>query len=264
MGIYKIILRLMAVAAFAAAFALAGTAENPAYAFEGPGCMGECADCHTLKKEEAATLLKTESFKAEVRNIRMGPVKGLWEVEIARGDKNFIVYMDFAKKFLIENVRFTALESIGKPPALEKVDLSTIPLKKAIVFGDPKAKKRVIIFDDPDCPYCASLHDEVKKIMNERKDIAFYIKLFPLPIHPEAYSKSKTIVCKASGELLEKAFRGEAIPEPDCETAEIDDNIRLAKELGIRGTPSIILPDGRLLPGYVSAEALLNLIDNPE
>ena len=82
-------------------------------AFQGPGCGGECMDCHTLTKAEAGKLLKTEKFKAKVIDIRMSPVKGLWEVELSRGDKRFKVYMDFSKKYLVEGaVAFTPLEKI--------------------------------------------------------------------------------------------------------------------------------------------------------
>ncbi len=236
-----------------------------AVAFQGKGCGGDCMDCHTITKAEAGKLLKTKKFKAKVIDIRMSPVKGLWEVELSQGEKRFKVYMDFAKKYLVEGaVAFTPLDKIGEPPPLKKVDVSKIPLDKAIVFGDPKAKNRIIIFDDPDCPYCSKLHEEVKRILKKRKDVAFFVKLYPLPIHPKAYAKSMTIVCENSPKLLEEAFAGKSIPEPKCETTEIDDNIKLAKELGITGTPGIIFPDGRLLPGYVPAQVLLDLLDNPQ
>ncbi len=102
------------------------------------------------------------------------------------------------------------------------------------------------------------------QIVKERKDVAFYIKLYPLPIHPKAYAKSVAIVCGNSPKLLEKAFAGKPIAAPECETTEIDDNIKLAAELGITGTPAIIFPDGRLLPGYVPAQVILDLLDNPQ
>ena len=167
-------------------------------AFQGPGCGGKCTDCHTITKEEAGKLLKTDKFKAEVKDIRTSPVKGIWEVEIAQGDKTFIVYMDFAKKHLIEGMKLTPLEQLGESKPLSKVDLKKIPLEGAIVVGNPKAEKKVIVFDDPDCPYCARLHEEIKKITATRKDIAFFIKMFPLAIHPNAYEKSKSIVCSKS------------------------------------------------------------------
>lgn len=240
------------------------TGSNDASAFQGPGCTGNCADCHTITNDEAGKLLKVEKFKAQVKDIRMSPVKGLWEVEITQGDKSFIVYVDFAKKYIVEG-RFTQLEKLGEPPPLSKVDLKKIPLENAVIYGNPKAEKKVIVFDDPDCPFCKKLHEEIKKIISKRKDIAFYVKMYPLAIHPEAYEKSKAIICgKSQTKLLDDAFAGKKLPKAACQTAEIDNNIKLAEELGIRGTPGVILPDGRLFPGYAPADAILDLIDKPE
>ena len=102
----------------------------------------------------------------------------------------------------------------------------------------------------------------MKKITEERKDIAFYIKMYPLESHPEAYKKSKAIVCEKSLALLEDAFDKKPLPEPKCETTAVDENIKLAQKLGITGTPTSILPDGRIIPGYKDAKTLLNLIGN--
>ncbi len=256
-------MRYLSLLSFLALFLFLGADSAPA--FQGPGCMADCTSCHTITKDEAAKLLKTDKFGARITDIRMSPVKGLWQVEIHQGPRKFIVYIDFAKKFLVEG-RFTPLEKIGKPPTFKKVDLEKIPLDKALVFGDPGAEKRIIVFDDPDCPYCKRLHGELKKILKERKDIVFYIKLYPLAIHPKAYDRARTIVCKRSVELLEDAFKGKKLPEPegDCGKEEVDANIKLAKELGIGGTPAIILPDGRMVPGYVTSEVLLRLLDSKE
>jgi thiol:disulfide interchange protein DsbC len=103
----------------------------------------------------------------------------------------------------------------------------------------------------------------MKQILDKRKDIAFYIKLFPLPMHQEAYGKSKAIVCdKDPLALLEAAFERKQIPQADCEKAKvIDENIALAQKLGINSTPTIILPDGVLVPGAVEPDALIRMID---
>jgi thiol:disulfide interchange protein DsbC len=102
----------------------------------------------------------------------------------------------------------------------------------------------------------------VKRILSERDDIAFYIKLYPLKMHKDAYRKSKAIQCEKSLQLLEDAFAKKEIPDPKCDTDEIDKNIALAQKLGITGTPTIILEDGRILRGLVKAEKLLRYIDS--
>ena len=90
--------RLLLASVFA--FAASQLALAPAEAFQGAGA-GKCADCHVLTKEDAATLLKADKFKLQVKDVRMSPVKGLWEIEVVQGDKGGIVYMDFAKKLLV-------------------------------------------------------------------------------------------------------------------------------------------------------------------
>jgi thiol:disulfide interchange protein DsbC len=102
----------------------------------------------------------------------------------------------------------------------------------------------------------------MKKTIDERKDIAFYIKMFPLPSHPEAYEKSKFILCEKSLTLLEDAFEKKPIPKSKCETSAIDESIKLAQKLGINSVPTLILPDGRMIPGYKDAKTLINLIGN--
>jgi thiol:disulfide interchange protein DsbC len=102
----------------------------------------------------------------------------------------------------------------------------------------------------------------MKKILDQRKDIVFFIKLYPLKMHPEAYEKSKAIVCEKSIALLEDAFDKKPLPKPSCDTAVIDKNIELAQKLGISGLPLLILPDGSTIPGFVDAKTLLTRIGN--
>lgn len=101
----------------------------------------------------------------------------------------------------------------------------------------------------------------MKKAVKEREDIAFYIKLFPVQGDPESFAKSEAIVCAGSLKLLEDAFDGKHIPEASCDTTAVEENIRLAGKLGITGTPTIVLPDGGLLPGYKDAETLVRYVE---
>jgi thiol:disulfide interchange protein DsbC len=101
----------------------------------------------------------------------------------------------------------------------------------------------------------------MKKIVAERRDIAFYIKLLPLKSHPGAYDKAKTIVCENSLVLLEKAFERNQISAPKCKTSVLDENIKLGEKLGITGAPALVMPDGRVISGYRDANTLKGLID---
>jgi thiol:disulfide interchange protein DsbC len=101
----------------------------------------------------------------------------------------------------------------------------------------------------------------MKKVIEKRKDIAFYIKMYPLPFHKGSYDKAKAIVCAKSLSLLEDAFEKKPLPNPKCETHVLDENLKLAQKLGLGGTPAIILPNGSVIPGYKDADSLISLID---
>jgi len=133
-------------------------------------------------------------------------------------------------------------------------------LADALLLGKPAAKTKVIVFTDPECPYCRKLHEELKEVVRRNPEVAFLIKLFPLKMHPNAYDISKSIVCNNSMEYLELSFAGKPVPAPNCEIPVVDQTIALAGELGIRSTPTLVLPDGRVIPGYRKAEAILTII----
>lgn len=224
----------------------------------------DCTKCHTISKEEANQLLKEIIPNATILEIKDSPFKGFWEVDIETGGKKGLLYVDFSKKFLfagsIVDIKAKRNLSQERFTELNKIDVASIPLDDALILGNKEAKHRIIVFDDPDCPFCAKLHQEMKKVVEERKDIAFYLKMYPLKIHPKAYEKAKTIVCEKSIALLEDSFAKKEIPKPNCETKVIDENIKLAERLGISGTPAMIFPDGRLVPGAMDAKKIIEMI----
>ncbi len=229
------------------------------------GCERECNKCHRLSKSEAEDILKRLIPEAKIIEINDAPAKGLWEVGINVGDRTGIAYIDFSK----ENVIFGNIIGIKSRKNLtmerliqiRRVDFSKIPLKDSIILGNKNASYKVVVFDDPDCGFCRDLHKELKKVVKERKDIVFFIKLFPLKIHRDAYRKAKAIQCENSLKLLEDAFNRKKIPDPTCETDVIDRNIKLAQKLGITSTPTLVLEDGRIIVGVLKAKDLINIIE---
>lgn len=238
-----------------------------AFSFTQDGCgSGDCRDCHNMNKKEAATLLSLS--EDSISELKFAEVPGLWEVDIEQQGKIIPVYVDFSKQYLISGtvIKIADKQNItqNRYTALNPVDVSQIPLDDALIVGSPDAKNKIIVFDDPECPYCAKLQEEMPKVVAKRPDIAFLIKMYPLKSHPNAYAKAKAIVCAKSLTMLEDSLAGKELPPPICETDQIDKNIELANNIGIRSTPTLILPDGRIVPGYKPADEIIGLLENPE
>lgn len=238
-------------------------ATNNVLAMSSDGCgAGSCTDCHSLTKAEAEQLLGNMVDK--VNSVEFSEVPGMWVAEVEKGQKKLPVYIDFSKQYLVSGnvIRLNDKENLTseRSARMNKVDVSRISVADALLLGKPSAKTKVIVFTDPECPYCKKLHEELKDVVRRDPNVAFLIKLFPLKMHPNAYEVSKSIVCSNSMELLELSFAGKPVPPASCATMVVDQTLALAGELGISSTPTLVLPDGLIVPGYKTADALLTLI----
>ncbi|MEW6108534.1 MAG: DsbC family protein [Nitrospirota bacterium] len=237
------------------------------------GCEENCQKCHTLENKEVQEILaRFNAPNAKVMGIQMSPIKGLWEVSIEDNGKMGIMYIGFSKKYIMGGNIFEVETSANKTnETLSRlnqspgrfVDTSRILLDNGLLMGDKNAAHKVVVFTDPDCPFCGKLHDEMKKALTERKDIAFYIMLMPLKFHPDAYWKSQSILCSRSLKLLEDNFEKKPIPKPGCAAKGVDENIKLAAELGITGTPTLIMPDGLVVVGAIDADTIIKHVLTP-
>ena len=226
-------------------------------------------DCISLGGEEIQDVLKKlNASDAKVISIAESPIKGICEVAIDITGQTKIFYLDVHKNYLIlgslvevANMSNKTMEAVQKIQDKKRIDTAKIPLTDALVLGEKGASKKTVVFTDPDCPFCGQLHQTMKEIVAKRKDIAFYIKFLPLEFHKDAYWKAKSIVCSKSLKMLEDNFEKREIPKTECVTDEIENSMKLAKSMGIGGTPSLILPDGRLKIGALPEAELLDLID---
>lgn len=243
---------------------------SSSYAMAKEGCGGECASCHTLTPGEATGLLK--KIGGTVKSVRQSPARGLFELMVEKDGQKGVIFMDYGKKHLIQGVvvDLEKLEQIiahknelPQTKQITSVDVKTIPANHAIVMGNPKGSKKLYVFTDPDCPYCRNGHIELKKLTSIDTDVAIHIMLFPLPMHPGAFDKARTVIETKSLDMLDKAFEGKDIPKPKLETSKkiIEDIIKFGNDNGISGTPTMILPDGTIQVGMRDAETMKIMLE---
>jgi thiol:disulfide interchange protein DsbC len=240
---------------------------TPAFAVVTTGHGVECASCHTLTEKEATELIKKTGGK--VTSVKHSPVKGLFEFQVERNGQKGLLFMDYGKKHLMQGMVFDRekLEPVTahklEPAQPTVLDVKSIPTSGAINMGNPKGTKKLFVFTDPDCPYCRKGHGELKKLARIAPDVAIYVVLYPLPMHPGAYDKARIVVETQSLEILDKAFEGKEVPKPARENSKkvIDGNIAFANANGISGTPTLVMPNGRIEVGMRDAETMKKMLE---
>jgi thiol:disulfide interchange protein DsbC len=244
---------------------LLATLTSPAFAMSGEGCGGDCASCHSLSVQEANVILGGLGHATQVKPAL---VRGLFEVTLEKEGKTGLAYMDYGKKHLIGGQiidiasRQVVSSGVTEAKRAERLDPATLTTANALVMGNPKGKKRLFVFTDPECPFCAKMHVELQKLAALEPDLAIFIKMFPLKMHPHAYDKARVILGAKSLTLLEKSFAGKTLPAPGKQDAKkpVDDTMRFAEAAGINSTPTLVLSDGRILPGLQDAKAMQQLL----
>ncbi|MBP1708771.1 MAG: protein disulfide bond isomerase, DsbC/DsbG-like protein [Deltaproteobacteria bacterium] len=138
----------IALCLLAYCFLSAGTSS----AFETKG--QDCTKCHSLTAAEATELIKGIAPDIKVLEIRLSPSKPLWEVFAESRSRKMLLYVDLSKRYLFSGSLFSLKDkrnlSQESFSALNRVDVSKIPLNDALVLGDTKARLRVVVFTDPD------------------------------------------------------------------------------------------------------------------
>jgi thiol:disulfide interchange protein DsbC len=137
-----------------------------------------------------------------------------------------------------------------------KIDISKINLSDAVVSKAPtKVNKKLIVFIDPDCPYCRQLEEQMYKQGIDKKADIYYV-LMPLPMHPNAKEHVKNIICSNNQIATLKEYMVNNNENPNVKIADgcnieavLERTGSISRELGINGTPAIITGDGTMIMG---------------
>lgn len=196
----------------------------------------------------------------EPDSIEAAPVKGLYEVVF--GTRVFYVSAD-GRYLLRGDIMDTATrDSITetRQSALRAALINSVDESGMIVFSPEKPKYTVTVFTDIDCGYCRKLHREIQSY----NDAGIAVRYMAFPRsgpNTESYFKAISVWCgKDRKALMTQAKNGESLEQAKCDNP-IDKHMEVANQIGISGTPTIILEDGTLMPGYVPALRLLEALD---
>lgn len=142
--------------------------------------------------------------------------------------------------------------------------MATVPDDDTIVFAPEEVKHTVSVFTDVDCTYCRRLHREIDDY--NAKGIAVRYLLYPRngPSSP-SWAKAERVWCAADrNEALTLAKRDEKFESQSCDTPMVSKHYAMGQDVGLRGTPAIVLEDGTLLSGYLPPDRLAAALSDDE
>ena len=189
---------------------------------------------------------------AKIDEVSKTPMNGLFEIRVNDSD---IFYTDAEGNFLIQGnlidtkaKRNLTEERVDK---LSAIDFSALPIKDAFTIVRGNGKRKMAVFEDPNCGYCKRFERDMQKV----SDVTVYMFLYPI-LSPDSTDKSKSIWCaKDKAKVWQDVMvRDQPVPKASCDSAALERNIAYGKKHKVTGTPTLFFIDGSRVPGAVNAQ----------
>ncbi len=189
---------------------------------------------------------------SKIDEVSKTPMNGLYEVRVNDSD---IFYTDAEGNFLLQgqliDIRAKRNLTEERMEKLSAIDFDTLPFKDAFTVVRGNGKRKMAVFEDPNCGYCKRFERDLQKV----SDVTIYMFLFPI-LSPDSADKSKNIWCaKDRGKAwVDLMVRNQPTAKASCDTAVLERNLDFGRKHKITGTPTIFFADGSRVPGAISAQ----------
>lgn len=202
-----------------------------------------------VSKNEITQMENSELFKrAEIKITKAYDQGSIYLLNINVRGKADAVYLTKDKKLLIAgDVIDTETGMKISVPA----DLSPLAGKEAFTYGT--GSEELVLFTDPECPYCKKLESYFPQIKDKVKIKVFF---YPLDFHKNAKDLSLYVLSQKTSDAKIKAmfevnpnleaFKNKKYSKDEKEKLEkqLEEQIKLAQDLNVQGTPSMFDAQG--------------------
>ncbi len=208
------------------------------------------AEVATVKK-----LLEQKFPGAAVSNVSRSAYFGLYEAQF----DSQLVYTDARVTYVVVGSIYDANTKQNltedRLRKLNRVAWDSLPFELAMKKVKGNGTRKLAIFSDADCPFCARLENELKGV----DDVTIYTFLYPIDqLHPDAARKSRIIWCAPDRQKAwDELHASGKLPDNkgECDTPLAATHM-LGEKLRVNATPTLVFADGSIIPGALPKDRL--------
>ena len=203
----------------------------------------------------------SSDIKAE--NIKKSPVDGWYT--ITKGA--YIAYISADGRHLIQGDMYDieTQENLSENIRNDsrKAVLDSYSSNDMIIFSPAEKSNHVTVFTDVDCTFCRRLHNQIDDYLDLGIEVRYLMYPRSGPRSPSWVIAEQIWCSKDKNNALTLAKIDQKFDyENDCDSAAISKHYIMGQNVGLQGTPAIILENGHMVNGYVSATELSNIISS--
>lgn len=224
---------------------------------------GSSTDANSALKIKFGALLGLQ-----VSAVKQSPLKDIVEVITDQGlfyaskDGNYLFHGKlFGLKKGVVNLTENSLSSIRLEGMKKFAD------DNMIIFPAKDEKHVITVFTDITCGYCKKLHNQMKDY--NAKGITVRYLAYPrsgikdaLGQPTQNFKNMRSVWCSDDPKkAMDKAFKGNTVAYRICDK-KVADEFNFGRQVGVNGTPAIVLENGMMLPGYRDPASMLQVLES--
>ena len=192
----------------------------------------------------------------EPEDVNKSPVDGWYEIQ--RG--SIVAYVSADGRYLLQGDMIDLNQSINLSEqtrtSMRRELMASVTDEQTISFTPAEVKYSVSIFTDVECSYCRRLHSQIDEYLALGIEVRYLMYPRNGPAS-RAWSTAEHIWCARDRKnALTMAKLDREFPSAECDASIVQDQYVLGREVGLSGTPAIVLEDGTLLGGYLAPDQL--------
>ena len=186
------------------------------------------------------------------QQLQKTPLNGIYSA-LLEGE---VFYVNESAEYVIAGPMIRLKDGKNLSQTLEmqakSIDWKSLPLQDAIKVVKGNGKRQLVVFSDPNCPYCQKLEKELAQL----KDVTIYT--FVVAFKPQSVALSKKIFCEKNVALAWENYLNKGIEPKGNQSCEnpVERNLVLAKKLNVTGTPSLVFANGYQVLGGLPAPSI--------
>jgi thiol:disulfide interchange protein DsbC len=212
--------------------------------------------------EQVKKKVKANLSGVEIDSVRaIKEVPGIYEVDVG-GDTAY-VEQNGKYAFIGQLLNLKTHENVTQKYQEGRLGKAykNLPFEYAIKEVKGNGKHKVVLFSDPDCPFCK----KIEQTLATMEDVTIYTFMAPIPeLHPEAARHAELVWCSKDRLQMWHDYMLSNKPLPDstgdCK-APMDAWVKLKRNFKVRATPTLLFPNGKLVAGALPKESIDKIFD---
>ncbi len=188
--------------------------------------------------------------------VQASPVEGWYTIQ--KG--SIVAYISADGRYLLQGDMIDLdaqvnLSEVARNTARRDL-MASVADEEVITFSPEDIKYSVAVFTDIDCTYCRRLHSQIEEYMEYGIEVRYLLYPRSGPAS-RAWNTAEEVWCSADRQnALTLAKLDRKFETSPCDSSMVQQHYGIGRDVGLSGTPAIVLPDGTLLAGYLPPSQL--------